>query len=456
LRFSIIILLFIGTLLNCFTFETVEVLFILFFFIVSSFALLFFVFNLDSSELELFYFTFSFLWFISGITGLVDIFSYQLYLETDAYEFFEIASTNLKGNTLDDISRISTGSLAIQIWNYFYDFFGKINSINTEYIGKLVNVFFVSFSTTITYRIKRLFFSKKANDTFILGLLFSSSGLICMYGVLHLRDAFVLLLVTVILYFIILFFLRTDFKNFIFIFLIIIFSSYVMFYLRYEYILIPFILLGLGIFYKVVSLKKSWFKYAFQICFYLSIPILFIFTYKYYTELEIRGLSEAREAYFELATEESSSNSLGLIIASLPFPLNSIITYFFMLFGPVPFWVGLGLNSSYNLLKSLNAIYMYFTFPIFVLTVRRVIKLNSDLSYIFYYIISIFLLFSILISMSSADNRHLGAFMVPYILVCSLYFDEIVHSNAYRLWLYRLLFTILFIHVLWGTLKFIF
>ena len=410
-------LIFFGTIINSIVFFSfgpffVSLIFLLFGLITVK------IFRLGGEyEYKMFLRLFSLCWFVSSICFLIDLnFSYENYLITDMYEFFEISVQNLSSLTLVDLSRMSNGFGVVLLWNMVYDFFELLGFTSKEYIGVLVNIICISFTGLIVVKIYKKSFNSNPYDLKKLIFFFSTSSLVWMYASLHLRDVYCLFLIVINTFFWIKFFEKKSITN-AFYLIIISFSCSILFsVIRIEFIYFPLILFFIGSILYALDFKKIENKLIFII---FSIGFLILLSFNYYSNiLELFDLSTTGYSRL-IESETSNEDSLGLLITSLPFPINIISKFILTTLSPVPFWIGFKLESSYLMLKSINALYMYFTLPLLYVFLKEYFSRNILRNVKINFLLILLIVFSLIISQSSQETRHIGNIIFIYVMFIS-------------------------------------
>jgi hypothetical protein len=171
--------------------------------------------------------------------------------------------------------------------------------------------------------------------------------------------------------------------------------------------------------------------------------------------LLIEEINLLRSAYANISAESSNQNSLGMkfivnsnILIRIPFGIIYLLVF------PIPLWNGFFSNSSYDLLKSFNAIFMIWIIPVICLSFYEVYKnkINRVPSKIF--LILVVFLFTVAISLTSMETRHLGNFLIPFLVLATVV-DVKTDINRIILNKINTLFfsSIFIVHLLWLTLK---
>ena len=197
-------------------------------------------------------------------------------------------------------------------------------------------------------------------------------------------------------------------------------------FFRTDFLILPIIFLSLAYFSKLLDGfgKKSNLFYIkiFSILFFCLIIIVSLF---YLDEINAYRLK-----YAESSASESGSDSLGMrLIVNAPMLIRIPMGLIFLLINPIPFWIGFTSISSYDLLKSLNALFMIWIIPLVITHFYDVIKNKIARSPSKIFLILVILIFVLAISLTSMETRHLGNFLIPFLILATL-FDHEIKSNS--------------------------
>jgi hypothetical protein len=355
----------------------------------------------------------------------------QLY--SDAGSFFDIASGQAAGLNLDDLKVIHEGALAIVLWSAVYDLFAALGFPRARFIGVLVNVTAVAVSGVVALKVARQLYGEDPYRFERLTLLFAGCGLFWLFAGIHIRDAVVLLAVSLVVYTWLHFLARPDLGLRL---LQLVGASLVagafFGFLRAQFVFVPIaqvlVLVGLTIAAGLVATFGG----------------------------DIRlVLSAGQGAYRELALEEQGASSLGMsLILDQPAPIRLILGSVYLFVFPIPFWTGFQLESAYHLFKSFNVLFFYFFLPVLGLSVWHLWKHAEQRTPALLFIFFLSVGFSLVVAGTSAETRHLGAFLSP-IFVLALLPDlrDPRVKHAYKQLLALMLMGVVLVHGLWLALK---
>jgi hypothetical protein len=278
--------------------------------------------------------------------------------DSDAYYFFDAASTGELEVGLDESILVTENSLPLTVWGWLYDATRTVGLPADPIWGILLNTFMVILAQLLALQYARKCFDFVARDLLKLTLLMSMNGAFMMFAGIHMRDAFLLLfgVASVIAFhppdgpFTLVSHLRK-----LPLLLLLMAGSFLC---RTESFVIPlvcyaisgaFALKGSSIITKLALLLAG----AISIGALLSLDILALIVENY-------------EAYQQLSSDESQEGSLGYtLIYELPFPLSTFASSTLLLFIKFPFWRSMFFDS-YTFYLSLAALQMLFVAPAFI------------------------------------------------------------------------------------------
>ena len=443
---------FSGTIINSIVFLSIGPFFVSLIFLLLG-LLTVKIFRLGGEyENKMFLRLFSITWFISSICFLIDLnFSYENYLKTDMYEFYNNSILDLSSLSLVELLKLSNGIGAIFLWNWVYNFFESLGFDSKEYIGVLLNIVCISFTGIFVIKIYKKAFNSNPYDLKKLIFFFSTSSLVWIFSSLHLRDVYSLFLIVINSFFWIKFFENKNIINSIYLIIISFACSIVFSFVRVEFVYFPIILFFIGSMLYVFNFKKIENKIIFSL---FTFGFLILLSFNYYStiselyDLSTSAYSSSREA------ENSNGDSLGLLITSLPFPLNLISKFILTILAPIPFWIGFKLESSYLLIKSINALYMYFTLPLLYIFFKQYFSKNILRNVKINFLLILLILFSLIISQSSQETRHIGNIIFIYVMFIScVNLDKIRNKIIYKNTLIYLMFIVFLVHISWILIK---
>ncbi len=392
---------------------------------------------------------------VAGISSIyANFLNDYIQLTSDPYGFFEMSISDAKNLKITEIQILYEGAFAIYIWRSIYDFFFNIGFEKERYIGILFNVFQYAMTAVVALKITKNIYGNDLYRFKLLKNLFSFCGVFWLFSSIHIRDVMILLILTLLTYIWINFLSnRKDFKNVNYLILSNILISIIIFFLRGEFLFIPFIFLILYVLTIIKFSNEKKKNILFYIFILLCITIIFYIGFEYGSKI-IDILKISNEGYRNLSDSVSSTNSLGMkIIVNQPIPIRLFLGSIYLFIFPIPIWSGFQLNSVYFLYISLNTIFFIFFIPLLFLSFKMLF-IKNNLKLFFLLTVSISFIFAI--SITSLEIRHLGVFLVPLFLV-ALYPNLRVKKTLvlYKKYLLFYFTFLVIIHLSWLLLKFL-
>jgi hypothetical protein len=159
--------------------------------------------------------------------------------------------------------------------------------------------------------------------------------------------------------------------------------------------------------------------------------------------------------YTSSSMAAASSGSLGVaIIVDQPFPVRLTMGVFYLYVQPIPFWVGFQFESAYHLFKSFNVLVLYFLIPLFILSLRIIFKYRRFYTPALMFQVFLIVGFSFAVAITSLEGRHLGVFMVPFLLISLV--PDLTNKRVrqlYKRFAAAFLLMMMLIHMFWMVLK---
>lgn len=450
-------LYFISIITISFSYQSYEPILVINFFFFSFLLLIYFLSNKKDFDIfcaTLFIFNVCLFW-TSVAAVYFNVFDDQQYQGQDSGFFLELSKGAIFINPILFGTNYYDGIGAVNFWKLFYDLFALMGFAKLPYIGVTINTVIVSLSGLFSLKMVKLIYPSDTKRFYRYLFLFSSCGLFMLFASLHLRDAFILLFVTLQAYGWMRIIRYPNLINFILLLLITSISTFSLLWLRTE-----FSALGFGFLLAFLAsfiITNKWSR-ASQFLIYLFSAFmvgLLVFLMYSYTSV-IYDLLDSTSLYAkEMA--KASGNSLGYdLILSQPLPIRLILSSFFIFILPIPFWSGMEENSIYFLLKSLNAVYFYFVIPLLVLSFLNFLSFKRLRNNINFFLLFCILGFTLIVAATSMEGRHIGSFL-PLFLLFSLIpsLNKTLEKKNYRTILLAFLSMILMVHTLWIIIKYL-
>ena len=386
--------------------------------------------------------------------GVAAVYAQQLndlgQLESDAGGFFELASSS-QSNTanIDDLTELTVGAGAVVVWQLVYKLFSFIGFPKDAYIGISLNSAVVALSGVAGARATALVFNGDMVRTNRFVMLFCFCGLFWIFGAIHLRDAAVFFVITLLVLLWVKYLVSPAIGEFASVIVFTLAAIWALWFLRQQFISIPILIAIAGLAMRMLSGKG----YALVTALVgITLAALFL---AFFTE-PIDEYFESISRGIEYYEEEFDVGGLSkAVIINLPavfrIPMGSLYLFIY----PIPVWNGFQFDSAYNLFKSFNAIFMYGLIPLLVLAARRLVSDWKLQSPAIAFLSVLALGFPPLVAATSLETRHFGALMVPILIVANI--PDLAERSellAYRRLLIAFLLLMGAVHVFWAVVKF--
>jgi hypothetical protein len=445
-----------GCLLHLVCYESVEpsIVFLVFLF----FGLLpLYPFNTPGGvEKKIYFRLFSIYWMMAGVSAYYAVFLHD-YVQTvsDAAGFYELASGNAVGLSLEDLKVITEGSGAVMIWRGMYDFFEWFGFSKGMYIGILLNIVAVSLSGVWANKILNMLYGDDSFRANILLKMFSFCGIFWLYGGIHMRDGVVFAGVTLLLYFWCRYIYDLSTRSLFYLVVATIAAMFFFVFLRGGFAFVP-IAMGVAGVVSILLYKKGSYSQKFKI-YLMSVLGILVFGLLVVLNLEMFTSKIARgyESYAGYASDSAASGSLGMsMIVNRALPVRLLLGSVYVYVFPIPFWSGFFEDSAYQLFKSLNAVFIYFLIPLFVLSLLRVFRYKQLRTPLVMFNLLLVIGFTLAIAGTSLETRHMGSFFVP-MFIFSLLPDLKIRQNLidYKILLGFFMLGVVAIHSAWIVIK---
>jgi len=399
--------------------------------------------------------TFSVCWVWAGVAAIYsNFFNDPQQNLLDAAAFFELATATSSQLGIAEIRALSEGAGAIVVWRAIYNVFSWIGFEKGRYIGIVTNILLVSMTCVLAVKMAKRLLGIGPAQLERLVVLFASCGIFWLFASMHLRDAAVLFCVTLLIYFWVRYLDDQNTRNLMLLVAASIVESAVLALFRTEFVFVPLAMFaaGLAAVITVRSQKDRWLSKVVIVSIATFALSVFLLLYK----LELFDVvSRGYEAYTLRAAEKNDVSSLGLdLIVDAPLPIRLIAGTVYLYVFPIPMWSGFQLSSVYELLKSLNALYLYFVLPLAILGAGRIVGNKLIRSPPALFLLFVWIGFSIAVAGTSLETRHVGVFMVPLLIFATVPdLADLKDRNAYIVWLLLFLVAVALIHLTWGVLK---
>lgn len=374
----------------------------------------------------------------------------------DAEKFYTLLSLGITPTGLDDLRRFLEGPFAILVWNYLYEWVVNMGGIHLPHIGISINIFNISAAAVLSSLMVILINGYDRRRIISVFYLFSGCGIFILFATLHVRDAFICLVVSALAAIWCAFLVK---RRLIWLFLIIVTTpifTFVLHYLRYDLSAVPVAFAGVGLASLVAAKDIGRAGERVWINVLLVLGLLAVgFAIVMIGPDIIRRFEGRTSAYTEMAGDRAQSDSLGMaLIVNQPLPVRLVLGPAYVLFMPIPLWGGSLLSGiTYALTKAMGAVFFYFLVSRLAATVSMMAIYPRARRASVLFLLGVFLIFLMAIGATSLESRHIGPF-VPMAIVASLAFSGSPEFNVRRKnWLKLILLAMLGVHSMWVVLK---
>jgi hypothetical protein len=376
-------------------------------------------------------------------------------LSSDAQTFFLLASGQAAGISIEELRVFFEGALAIRIWGEVYDLFDFLGFPRERYVGILFNVTVVAATGVLTIKMARRLFGEDPYRFQRAILLFATCGLFWLFAAIHIRDAVVLFVISALTYgWLYLLDRPTLGWRLVQVLALSLVGAFLLAFLRAEFAFVPIAMGVAGTAALLLGRPSAGSRVTAYLLLVVGTAALAGLLLTFGEEIRMAMLL-GREGYVDLALDLNEGDSLGLrLLVHQPFPVRLILGSITLFLFPIPIWLGFQLQSVYHLFKSFNTVFFYFLIPLLLLAVRILWRQRSERRSSFVFLLLLVVGFTLAIAGTSLESRHLGAFLVPVLLLALM--PELrtrAGWHNYRQLLMGVLGSVVVVHALWVLLK---
>lgn len=399
-------------------------------------------------------YTFLFVFAISIFWAGVYLCFYGVEKYADINHFYLLSRVGLNEQTINELG--SNGALPIMVWRFFYSMADALGFGKSMWVGVLVNSFLLGISGGLTVKTARLIFGPDAHRLVIVSLLFACCPLFWFFGGTHIRDVFALLLNTILIYYWVRFLTVPGVLNFIFLVVVTVAFSPLMYYVRFESAMLPILisLFGFTAFTFGTRSKKGLLVVFCLIFFGFFAGYDHIITFWNKAQILANNLLHS---YWDGGP---AGTSLGtLVVVSQPLPIRLVTGSVYMHLFPIPLWTGLFSSESlYLFLRSLQGFFIMLIMPLGLAgmwQVTRSLFLKKERVSALVFILFFYIFLTLAVVATSLEPRHHVQFM-PAIFILAAVPDLGQHKTRAMLRKVGLSWysVVVLIHLSWICLKF--
>jgi len=372
---------------------------------------------------------------------------------SDATLYYEMATQRGAGATLWQLARVVNAPLPVSVWGQCYRIVGALGLGQGPWIGILFNCFLVGLSGSVLTAAAHSIFGSDDQRLRLVGTLFATCGTTWLFGALHLRDAWALLLNVTLLWVSLAMLSRPSRRNILVFLGVTLALLAVVEHVRSgtKYITWPLASIAL------LSLANRG-----RVRFVLGPLILSAFILALmsssFTDLVSVALESAEDNRRAYASMASNAESLGAsLIVNQPMPIRLVLGSGSLLVNPVPLWTNFTLSlGEYHWIKGYQGFFLVFLTPFVLvglfLALREVVR-GSKIGPAAGFLVVFVALGFLSVAATSLETRHVSQFMPGVLLLAAIPSRTAPRVRALVgktrfVWLW----TVLFLHVLWMML----
>jgi hypothetical protein len=375
---------------------------------------------------------------------------------SDAYFFYQKSIDFKSKESINELIILTEGSLAVYFWRLIYSLTSFFGFASTPFYGIIFNNLILSFTAIIGVKISNIIFNNDMERAKRFILYFCSCGIFWLAASVHMRDAFIIFLTTILFYFAIKQINNNTTKNKLVFFGIVIFFTVLFPFLRTEFYFIP-------AFIFFCTFLPSLFLQRHKFIRYIPFLLLFIFLIVVISNLGLfdfnllEVLNRGKRGYQEEIDVTANAGSLGVKLVIDQHPLvRLLIGSLYLQIYPIPFWYGFKTDTIYDFFKSINLFFLWGILASIYVCLKEISFYTLEVKKYLFFSLFIYLLMVFAISMSSLETRHLGCFFVPIIIIaCAPDYTKKINVKRFKIAIFNILLFILLVHVSWGILKLI-
>lgn len=395
-------------------------------------------------------------WFMSGVAAIyANVFQDPFQLGSDASAFFSLSSGEAGRMLIHEIRTLTEGSGAVVLWRVVYDLFSNLGFDRQRYVGVLFNVLAMSLTVALAARMATLIYGADSARQRRLLLMCTFCGLFWMFSAIHLRDAVVTLATTLVTFVWVRYLCTPTSVRFVVLLIVSAAGSPIIGLLRTEFYLVPILMAVAGAGALVLRGTQKPSVVAFYL-FVLATVLLGLGLYLGVLSDVHSVLSSGGKGYAEHVKYEAASDSLG---ASLIVNQGTVVRVFlgtaYLFVFPIPVWSGFQLESALHLFRSFNGVFYYFILPLIALAIYRLYRAPESRTPVAIFVLFVSIGFTAAIGVTSLEQRHVGAFLIPIFLLCLIpSMENDFDRKAYRIMFFLVLLAMSVLHIFWLLLKF--
>jgi hypothetical protein len=224
------------------------------------------------------------------------------------------------------------------------------------------------------------------------------------------------------------------------------FLTPIIFFIRGEFVFFPLLYVLLLLFILIIKSKRN------RLFFFLTVTLGGMIIY--FNGI-LANIIDIFEITNKIYLESAINNGIGLgvsVVMGAPFVFKIFSGPFYLLFFPIPFWIGFIKGYSYDFFMSINAIYSLYILPFILISFYAFIRGKTVDFFFSFFIFSSYLISIYIIVFTTLQNRHLLAFIPLQLIIVNLINDSVLKNVEFSFKFNTYLF-FLIIQTVWLILK---
>lgn len=394
--------------------------------------------------------------FAAGIAAYFAIVLLDPYqIASDASSFFEMSSRAGPARSIQDLQTITEGAGAVVLWTWFYDFANALGFPRLPYVGIAMNVLMVAFASIICLRSARSLYGNDEYRFKRLELFFSFSGVLWLFAGVHIRDSVIFFAVVVLAHFWIIYLSQLDKAKLLPAISVTGLLMPGLQVLRNEFFYVPLLIAAIALLALNFSRGRGDSRFIMMLSMLLCTALIFVAAIVFGSQIE-QLLLLGQESYGTQSLEEARSGSLGIsLIVEQILPIRLALGIPYLLYFPIPFWIGFNGESAVQLFKSVNALSFYIVSAFAFAGMARIALSRQLRSPAFVFVAVTPIALSAVIALTSLETRHFGAF-VSFLFLAGLLPDMRDKRDARltRFLVIMVLLAMSLVHLAWFALRY--
>jgi len=411
--------------------------------------------------------TYSWLVFWAGLSLEYNyiFFDNLIAIDSDERLYFKLSNKEdlSQYSMVDLLLGIVNAPLAVKAWRFFYDFYNFFGVERKPWIGIQLNIYLVTAAAYLTYKSARIIFSNNSYYISLVVFLFANCGMVWLFGALHVRDGFILLLTTCIFYSILQALEKKSFGGYALLVVGVVVYIMLIPLLRAKLLIMP-VLFGL----LIPFARIHTFKYYHGILLIVLLGVgVFINLKLSYLSAILETVEASQGAYKKLASSEDNSGLAYNIIINQPAPIRLLLGFVYQHLMPIPLWAGLAGGLPYHWFKSAFALLMliatpyawvglFMYFKSLAKKAKKAKKAKNEFSNVERYTFLFYLFCFLSVSMTSLESRHVGQFLPAFLISAVIgYSRRALFGCGEKIIIWGYILSVTLIYIFWMILKFL-